>query len=109
MDFDIKFLLDFNHIKLIFISDEIDGQSEVTESSRSSDSVQVGLGIFWEIEVDDYIDRLDIDTSGDQISADKTSGLVVSEVMEYFISFMLGNFCVGIEATESHLSDFLGE
>lgn len=39
----------------------------MTESSGSADSVQVGLGHLWEVEVDDNVDGLDVDTSGEEI------------------------------------------
>ena len=44
--------------------DEVDCQAEVTKATRSAYSVKVRLGGFGEVEVDDYIDCLDIDTSG---------------------------------------------
>ena len=47
--------------------DEVDGQSEVTETTRAAYSVQVGLGGLGEIKVDDHIDCLDVDTSGQKV------------------------------------------
>lgn len=39
----------------------------MTEASGSADSVQVGLGHLREVEVDDNVDGLDVDTSGEEI------------------------------------------
>ena len=45
----------------------------MTESSRSSDSVQVGFGHLGEVEVDDDVDGLDVDTSGEQVGRDEVT------------------------------------
>lgn len=43
----------------------------MSETSRSSDSVQVGLSHLGEVEVDDNVDGLDVDTSGEQVRRDE--------------------------------------
>jgi len=47
--------------------------TQVTESSRSSDPVQVGLSHLGEVEVDDDVDGLDVDTSGEQVGRDEVA------------------------------------
>lgn len=59
--------LDLVQSESVVVGDEIDGNTQVTESSRSADSVQVGLGHLGEVEVDDNVDGLDVDTSGEEI------------------------------------------
>lgn len=51
----------------VVISDEIDSNTQMTESTRSANTVQVGLGHFREIEVDDHVDGLDINTTSKQV------------------------------------------
>jgi hypothetical protein len=53
----------------------------VTETTGSTDSVQVGLSIPWEVKVDDDVDRHDIDTTGKDVCADKASCFTVFEVV----------------------------
>ena len=53
----------------------------MTESSRSADSMQVGLGVPGEVEVDDHVDRQDVDTTSEDIRANQAPGLSVFEVM----------------------------
>jgi hypothetical protein len=43
--------------------------------------VQVGLRVAWVIKVDHHVHRHDIDTSREEISAHKTSGVAVLEVV----------------------------
>lgn len=59
--------LDLVQSESVVIGDEIDGNTQVAESSGSADSVQVGLGHLGEVEVDDNVDGLDVDTSGEEI------------------------------------------
>ena len=49
------------------MSDKVDCETEVSESSRATDSVEVGLGGFGEIKVDDNIDSLDVYPPGQEI------------------------------------------
>ena len=41
--------------------------TQVSESSRSTDPVQVGLGHLGEVEVDDHVDGLDVDAPGEEV------------------------------------------
>ena len=47
----------------VIVGDEVDGDTEVTISSWSADSVQVRLCMLGEVKVDDHIHCLNIDTS----------------------------------------------
>ena len=53
----------------------------MTESSGSADSMQVGLSVPGEVEVDDHIHRQDVDTTSEDICANQAPGLSVFEVM----------------------------
>lgn len=81
----------------------------MTESSGSTDSMQVGLCVPWEIKVDDDVDRKNINTTSKDICADQTSGLSIFEVMVDSISVVLLHFRVDVEARVSQLSDLLGQ
>jgi len=63
----VEFLFDTIQVESIFVGDEVDGNSQVAISSRSSNTMQVGLRVLGEVEVDDNVDRLNIDSSGEQI------------------------------------------
>lgn len=41
--------------------------TKMSESSGTSNTMQISFRIFWEIKVDDHIDSLDIDTTSEKI------------------------------------------
>jgi hypothetical protein len=53
--------------KAIFISDQINGNTQVSKSTRTTNSMQVRLGHFGEIEIDDDVHSLDVNTTSEQI------------------------------------------
>jgi|JI6StandDraft_1071083.scaffolds.fasta_scaffold96405_1 hypothetical protein len=65
VDLGIQFLLDFDHGLLVSFSDEVDGQSDLSEPARPADPVEVDAAFGGEIEVDDDVDSLDVDAPGD--------------------------------------------
>ena len=69
-------------VVLIVVGHKVDGDTQVAESTRSANSVQVSLSVLREIEVDDHVHRLDVDTSCKNVSTHQASGLSVFEVME---------------------------
>tara|TARA_B110001450_G_C17634031_1_gene486425 strand:+ start:181 stop:465 length:285 start_codon:yes stop_codon:yes gene_type:complete len=81
LDLSVELILDLEQILLIRFSDEVDGQTQMAESSRSTDSMQVSLSVPREIEVDDHIHRKNIDTTSKNICANQASGLSILEVM----------------------------
>lgn len=93
----------------VLVGDKVDSNSEVTETSRTSDSVKVSLGVSWEVEVDDDIDSLDVDTTGEQVGADQVSAVSLTEVVEDAVSVVLSHLGVNVVARVSDLSDLLGK
>lgn len=73
--------LNLEKILLIIVGDEVDGQTEVTESSWSADSMQVGLSVVREVEVYHNVNGNDIDTSREDVGAYETTCLSILEVM----------------------------
>ena len=106
-NFGTKLLLDFVEIEAIFPIDQVDRDSQVSKSSRPTDAVEVGLRILREIEVDNYIDSLNVDTSGKKIRADKIAAYTVPEVMKHTVAVVLQHFGVRVEAGVSELRDLL--
>ena len=47
--------------------------TEVSESSGSSDPVEVSFGHLWEVEVDNDVHGLDVDTASEQIGRDQVA------------------------------------
>ena len=51
------------------------------KSSGTSNPVEIGIRAAREVEINDYVHGHDINTTGEQIGAHKTSGLTVAEVV----------------------------
>ena len=66
-DFGAEFGFDFVQGESVVVGDQVDCHTEMAEPSGPTDSVQVGLRHLGEVEVDDDIDCLDVDTTGEEV------------------------------------------
>lgn len=96
LDLSSKFLLNLVQVVSVVPVNEVDGNTEMAKSSRSTNSMEIGLGVLREVKVDDHVDGLDIDTSGKQIGTDEVSARAVSELMEDSVSMALDHLGVGV-------------
>lgn len=104
-----QLLLNPVQIESIFPIDQVDSQTQVTEASRSADSMKVRLSVLRKVEIYNDIDSLNINTSRQQIRADEIAHGTVAEVMEDTVSMMLEHLCVRIETGVAEFGDFLRE
>lgn len=104
-DFGSQLFLDAVKIESIFVGDQIDGDTEMSETSGSTNSVQVGLCHLGEIEINNNVHSLYIDTSGEEIRADQIPAQPGSEVMENAISVCLLHLGVDVIAAVAELGD----
>ena len=81
VDGGVQFILDFEHVMLIILSNEIDCNTKMTKPTRTPNPMQVGVRRPREVEIDDHIDRQNVDTSREEIRAYETPGLSIAEVM----------------------------
>ena len=93
----------------IIVCDQIDRQSQVAESSRPTNTVEVSLGVLGEIKVDDHIDALDVDTASEEIGRHEMAGATISEFVEDSIAIRLLHFGMYVEAGVAKLGDLLGQ
>jgi hypothetical protein len=87
-------LLDLLNESGISWGDKVNGSSLSTESTGSTDSVNVVLLLEWEFVVDDETNLLDVNTSGEQVSGDENSGGTSSEFLHNHVSLNLVHFSV---------------
>ena len=80
----VKLLFHHYHILLILLCYQIDGQSYLTETATTANSVQIGRRIFREIKVYDNIDTRDINTSRDKVGTDESFELSLSKSFKDF-------------------------
>ena len=78
----IELPLNFDHILLIPLGNQIYSKAYLPESTAPPDPMQVGAALSGEIEVDDYVDRWDIDAPGDEIGTDQCLELSLSKPLE---------------------------
>ena len=71
--------------------------------------MEVGFGELGEVEVDDYVDTHDVNTSREQVSTHKNSSLSSLEVVIDAVSVVLSHLRVDVEAVEAKVSDLLGQ
>lgn len=80
-NFRIQLIFNLEQMMLIALGDEVDGEAEVTESTGSANSMEVGLGVLGVVEVDDDVDGEDVDTTSEQISAHQAASLAILELV----------------------------
>lgn len=79
----------------------------MSETSRSTDTMEIGLCIFREVEIDDNVDSLNVDTTGKKIRANKIAAYTVPEVMKYTVTVVLQHLGVRVEARVSKFGNLL--
>ena len=78
-----------DHALPVVVSDKVDSDTEVSISSWSADTMQVGLRVFGEVEVDHHVHRLNVYTSGEEICAIQTSKLFeIAHLFYFFVNFI---------------------
>lgn len=96
LNFGTQLFLDAVKIKTIFVGDQIDGDTEMSETSGSTNSVQISLRHLGEIEINNNVHSLYIDTTREEIRADQVPAQPGSEVMENAISVRLLHLGVNV-------------
>ena len=81
----------------------------MTVSSGATNAVQVRLGVSGEVEVDDHVDALDVDTAREQVGAHKIAAVAHAEVVEHAVPVSLLEFRVDVVARVAEFCDLLRE
>lgn len=71
--------------------------------------MQIRLAILREVKIDNDIHRLNINSTSEEVRADKVAAYAVAEVMEDAVAVRLEHLCVRVETGVSELSHFFGE
>lgn len=98
LHFGVKLLFDSYQIFTVVFGDEIDGKTEVTETAGTTDTMQICFGSLWEVEVDDDVHCLNINTSCDEIGRHKATEISLSERVENSVTIFLSHFGVDVIA-----------
>jgi hypothetical protein len=71
------------NLLIILVADEGDGETLGSETTGTTDTVEVGVGVGGQIVVDSQVDTLDIDTTTEDVSGN-TDTLV--EFLEFLVA-----------------------
>lgn len=93
-DLGVVMVLDLSDEFGVVWKNEVDGNSLSTESTSSTNSMDVVLLFEWELVVDDETNLLDIDTSCEEIGGDEDSGGTSSELLHDAVSLDLVHLSV---------------
>ena len=77
--------------------------------ATSANPVEISLSHLWEVEVDDHVDGLDVDTSGKEVAAHEITTQASSEIMENPVPVSLGHLGVDVVAGVTKFGDLLGQ
>lgn len=102
-------LLNLSHHVDVSLSDKVDSNTLSTETTTSTDSVDVVLLVGWQVVVDNEGNLLDIDTTGKQVSGDQDSGRTGSELLHDGVSLLLGQVRVNSRDSELVSGQLLGQ
>lgn len=107
LDLRSELLLDAIKVETVVPVDQVDGKTEMAETSRSADAVEVGLGVLRKVKVDDHVDGLNVNTTRQQVGAHQVAAVSGAEVMEYAVAVVLRHARMRIEAGVAEFCDFL--
>ena len=94
---------------MVVVRHEVDRQTQVTETAGATDTVEVRLRVLGEVEVDHHVDRLNINTTSDQVGADQVTAVALTEVMEHTVTVLLLHTSVNVVAAIAKLNNLLGQ
>jgi len=79
------------------------------KASGSTNTMKIGFGILGEIEVDDNVDGLNINTTCQEIRADKIAADAIAEVVEDAVAVCLKHTSMTVKARVSQFGNLLGQ
>lgn len=109
LDLGAEVLLNVVEVKTIIPVDQVDSQTKMTIPSGSTNTMQIRLRILGEVEVDNHIYSLDINTTSEEIRADQVPADAVTEIMEHSVSGMLGHLSVTVETRVAKFGNLLSQ
>ena len=102
-------LLDITQVTNISLGQEVDGHTITSETTGSTDTVDVVLAVRGQIEVDDERDLLDVDTTGEEIRRDEDARRTGAELPHDDVTLALVHVAVHARHREVALLHLLLE
>lgn len=108
-DLSLIVILNFKQIVCLVVTDEIDSDSSSTESSRTTDSMDVVLLLGRQLVVHDQTHLVNIDSSRQQVGGDQNSTSSVLELLHHIQSLLLRHASVNVTYNEIILSHLVSK
>ena len=102
-------LLNLSHHADIISGDEVDGNTLTTETTTTTDTVNVVLTVGREIVVDNQGNLLDVNTTGQKVSGDQDTGRSRAELLHDDITLRLLHISVHGRDSEVTSSELIGK
>ena len=71
--------------------------------------MQVRLAVLGKVKIDNDVHRLDINSTSEEVRADKIAAYAVAEVVEDAVAVGLEHLCVGVETGVPELGHLFGK
>src|SRR4051794_83584 len=81
----------------------------MTKPTAAANAVQVRLGVFWKIEVNDDVDSRNVNTAREEIGRDKVAARAVAKVVKDAVAMGLNHLGMDVEAGKAKLGYPLGK
>ena len=104
-----KFLFDPIQVETVFPVDQVNSQTQVSKTTRTTNTMQIRLCVLGKVKVDYNVDCLDIDTTGEQVGADKVSAYTITEVVENAVTVVLEHTSMRVETRVAEFGNLLSE
>ncbi|GAO51261.1 hypothetical protein G7K_5367-t1 [Saitoella complicata NRRL Y-17804] len=102
-------LLDVTHHTGVLRGDEVDSNTLPSETTATTDTVNVVLAVGGQVVVDDQRDLLNVDTTGKQVSGDQNTGRTGTELLHDNLTLTLLHVTVHSGDSEVTGSELLGK
>lgn len=102
-------VLNFNHVICLMITNKVNGNTSSTESSGSTNSVNVVLLLGRELVVNNKSDLVHIDSSSQQIGGNQDTARSVLELLHDVLSLLLRHASVDVGDNEVVLSHLISQ
>ena len=96
-DLGSELLLNAIEVEAILVRDEVDGETQVSETAGTTYAVEVRFRVLREVEVDDDVNGLNIYTTGEEVGADKVAANTLAEVVEDAVTVRLEHLGMRVE------------
>ncbi len=100
-------LLDISQDLQVLILHEVDGHSLSSETTTTTNTVDIELSVSWKVIVDDQRNLLDIETSAPKVSCNEDPRVALPELTHYSISLLLVHVSVHAGHSEVALNHLL--